>query len=57
MGAFLYTLFVKGCLFNGWPGWYYALQRTTAELMIALEIIERRLEGAERRYRSAPDRQ
>jgi glycosyltransferase involved in cell wall biosynthesis len=41
IGAFFYTLFVKGCLFDGWPGWYYALQRTTAEMLIALEIIDR----------------
>jgi glycosyltransferase involved in cell wall biosynthesis len=46
IGVFFYTLFVKGCLFDGWPGWYYALQRTTAEMLIALEIIDRRLGGA-----------
>lgn len=37
-----YTLFAKGCLFDGWPGWLYALQRTTAETMIALELVDRR---------------
>jgi hypothetical protein len=42
---FFYTLLVKGCLFNGWPGWFYALQRTLAETMIALEIIDRRLKA------------
>jgi len=42
IGVFFYTLLVKGCLFGGWPGWYYALQRTTAEMLIALEIIDRR---------------
>jgi glycosyltransferase involved in cell wall biosynthesis len=42
IAVFFYTLFVKGCLFDGWPGWYYALQRTTAEMLIALEIIDRR---------------
>jgi glycosyltransferase involved in cell wall biosynthesis len=41
IGVFFYTLFVKGCLFDGWPGWYYALQRTIAEMLIALEIIDR----------------
>jgi glycosyltransferase involved in cell wall biosynthesis len=41
IGAFFYTLFVKGCLLDGWPGWYYALQRTTAEILIALEIMDR----------------
>jgi glycosyltransferase involved in cell wall biosynthesis len=43
VGAFFYTLFVKGCLFDGWPGWYYALQRVTAEMLISLEIIDRQL--------------
>jgi glycosyltransferase involved in cell wall biosynthesis len=42
IAVFFYTLLVKGCLFDGWPGWYYALQRTTAEMLIALEIIDRR---------------
>jgi hypothetical protein len=41
--AFLHALIVKGCLFDGWPGWYYALQRLLAETMITLEIIDRRL--------------
>ena len=39
--VFLYVLFVKGCILDGWPGWFYALQRTLAEIMIALEIIDR----------------
>jgi glycosyltransferase involved in cell wall biosynthesis len=42
IGVFFYTLFVKGSLFDGWPGWYYALQRTTAEMLTALEILDRR---------------
>ena len=41
--AFLYTLICKGCLLDGWCGWYYALQRLFAETLIALEIIDRRL--------------
>jgi hypothetical protein len=40
--VFFYTLLVKGCLLDGWPGWYYVLQRTIAEMLMALEIIERR---------------
>jgi glycosyltransferase involved in cell wall biosynthesis len=39
----LYTLFVKGCLLDGWAGWFYALQRLLAEVMLALEIIDSRL--------------
>src|SRR5262249_35942549 len=41
--AFLYTLFFKGCLFDGWPGWFYALQRTYAELLLSLELLDHRL--------------
>lgn len=42
-GILVYTLFVKGCIVDGWPGWFYALQRLIAESMIAVEIVERRL--------------
>jgi len=42
--AFVYTLLVKGCLFDGWPGWYYALQRTYAELLLSLELLDVRLQ-------------
>ena len=43
IAVFFYALFVKGCLFDGWAGWYYVLQRTIAEMVIALEILDRRL--------------
>lgn len=43
IAVFLYMLVGKGCLFDGWAGWYYVLQRTLAETMIALEVIDRRL--------------
>lgn len=39
----LYTLFVKGCVLDGWPGWYYALQRLCAEVLVALEVVDRRI--------------
>ena len=41
--AFIYTLLWKRCILDGWPGWHYALQRTAAEIMIALELVDRRL--------------
>ena len=41
--VFFYVLVVKGCLFDGWPGWFYAVQRVLAECMIALELIDRRI--------------
>jgi glycosyltransferase involved in cell wall biosynthesis len=47
IGVLFYALFVKGCILDGWPGWYYALQRLLAETLIALEVLERRLRGSE----------
>ena len=45
--VFVYTLIVKRCILNGRVGWFYVLQRTLAEIMIALEVLEARL-GAQR---------
>jgi len=39
----IYVLLIKGCLLDGWAGWFYTLQRLLAETMIALAVIERRL--------------
>lgn len=39
----MYVLFAKGCILDGWAGWYYALQRLLAETLLALELIDRRL--------------
>lgn len=41
--VFFYTLFAKRCILDGLPGWHYVLQRTLAEILIALELAERRL--------------
>lgn len=41
----IYTLFVKRAVFDGWAGWYYALQRTYAELLLSLVLLDRRLRG------------
>jgi glycosyltransferase involved in cell wall biosynthesis len=41
-----YVLIAKGCLFDGWPGWFYALQRLLAESVIALELLDRRVGDA-----------
>ncbi len=38
-----YALFVRGLIFDGWPGMLYALQRGYAELLLALFILEKRL--------------
>jgi glycosyltransferase involved in cell wall biosynthesis len=41
--TFFYVLFIKRCLFDGWPGWYYTLQRVCAEAMLSIELLDRRL--------------
>ena len=41
--TFIYVLFVKRCLLDGWPGWYYTLQRSCAEVMLSIELLDRRL--------------
>lgn len=42
--VFVYTLLVRGTILDGWRGWYYTLQRTLAEMMLSLRLIEQRLE-------------
>lgn len=39
----LYCLVLKGGLLDGWRGWYYAAQRTLAELLLAIHLIEMQL--------------
>jgi glycosyltransferase involved in cell wall biosynthesis len=38
--VFVYCLTAKGMIFDGWHGWYYTLQRTLAEILLALRLIE-----------------
>lgn len=42
IAVLFYVLLVKRCLLDGWPGWYYALQRLFSETLLALEILDRR---------------
>jgi glycosyltransferase involved in cell wall biosynthesis len=42
-----YTLFAKGCVLDGRPGWHYALQRLVFEALTALELTDRRLREGE----------
>jgi glycosyltransferase involved in cell wall biosynthesis len=39
-----YCLFVKGLVLDGWPGVFYAFQRTFAELLLSLHLIRRALD-------------
>jgi glycosyltransferase involved in cell wall biosynthesis len=41
--VFFYTLFWKRCILDGWPGWHYVLQRTLAEILIAIELVDRQI--------------
>jgi glycosyltransferase involved in cell wall biosynthesis len=41
--VFFYVLVVKRCFLDGWVGWFYTLQRVLAEVILALELIDRRL--------------
>jgi glycosyltransferase involved in cell wall biosynthesis len=47
LGVLFYALLAKGCILDGWPGWFYALQRLVAEALIALAVLDRRLRGAD----------
>ena len=39
----VYTLLYKGLFLDGWRGWYYALQRLLAEMLLALRLLEKRM--------------
>lgn len=41
--AVFYALLVKRCFLDGWAGWFYVLQRLTAEVLIAAELVDRKL--------------
>ena len=41
----IYLLVVRGLIFDGWNGWYYAFQRTAAEIMLSLRLLEAKLRG------------
>jgi len=43
--VFLRCMLIGGGIFDGWAGLFYALQRTTAELILSLTLLERRLTG------------
>jgi hypothetical protein len=44
--VFLYSLIIKRCALDGWAGWLYVLQRTFTEIIIALEIVDRRIRNS-----------
>lgn len=38
---FFYCLIGKGGILDGWPGFYYAMQRAAAEMILSLHLVER----------------
>src|ERR1051325_9069924 len=38
-----HALLAKGLILDGWPGWYYVFQRTVAEMILSLKLIEQKL--------------
>lgn len=47
--VFFYTLLVKGLILDGWPGWFYVFQRTLAEILLSLRLLEEKLKGESRK--------
>jgi hypothetical protein len=43
--VFFYTLLAKGLILDGWPGWFYVFQRTLAEVILSLRLLEARLQS------------
>jgi len=63
--VWFYCLILKGGIFDGWAGWYYALQRSFVEVLLSLYLIENDLnliekpaapESANERMAPAPAR-
>jgi glycosyltransferase involved in cell wall biosynthesis len=51
VAVLFYCLFVRGGILDGWPGFYYAFQRTLAELILSLHLIDGDLRGAALKHR------
>ena len=45
---FIYLLFIRGLILDGWPGWFYVFQRTLAELLLSLRLTEQKLTNSAR---------
>lgn len=51
LAVLFYCLIVRGGVLDGWPGFYYAFQRTLAELILSLNLIEADLRSAASKHR------
>lgn len=54
--AFTMTLLWRGVALDGWPGLYYALQRTLAELLITMALVQRRIDRSGERGQECDNR-
>jgi glycosyltransferase involved in cell wall biosynthesis len=54
--VFFYTLLGKGLILDGWPGWFYVFQRTYAEVVLSLRLLEARLSRGPRDHRTTGQR-
>jgi glycosyltransferase involved in cell wall biosynthesis len=52
----LHTLFAKGLILDGWPGWFYVYQRTLAEVLLSLRLLETRIQKLERKKKSESEK-
>lgn len=52
LAVLLYCLIYKGGILDGWPGVYYACQRTLAEVMLSVYLIKADLRPASRKIRA-----
>ena len=43
----IYLLIARGLIRDGWSGWYYVFQRTIAEMLLSLRLLEQKLGDAE----------
>jgi glycosyltransferase involved in cell wall biosynthesis len=51
--TFFYCMFFQGLILDGWPGIYYSLQRTYAELLLSLKLLDARLRRRRTQYVSS----
>jgi glycosyltransferase involved in cell wall biosynthesis len=52
--VFFYAFVWKRGFLDGWPGFFYAAQRSYAELLLVLELLDRRLQRRVRRSAARP---
>jgi len=44
--VFAHTMLIRGLILDGWVGWFYAFQRSYAELLLSLQLLDLKLSKA-----------